>query len=77
MWDAKSAGDIVPAAFLARPFRDEARRLERDLCADQLDPYLRRLASQEARCRRVLGTLAQELLRRRAYHALGFARIGN
>ncbi|MBI3767147.1 MAG: HNH endonuclease [Deltaproteobacteria bacterium] len=73
----KSAADIVPAALLARPFRDEARRLERDLCADQLDPYLRRLASQEARCRRVLGTIAQQLLRRRAYHALGFARIGD
>jgi hypothetical protein len=77
MWDGKSVADIVPAAFLARPFRDEARRLERDLCAAQLDPYLRRLASQEARGRRVLGTLAQELLRRRAYHALGFVRIGD
>jgi hypothetical protein len=73
----ESARNIVPAALLVRPFRDEARRLERELCAEQLDPYLRRLASQEARCRRVLGTLAQELLRRRAYHALGFARIGD
>ena len=66
---------IVPPELLERPHRDEMHRLDRDLCALVLDPYLRRLASQEARCRRVLGALAREFLRRNAHHALGFARL--
>jgi hypothetical protein len=69
--------EIVPPELLARPFRDEARRLDHDLCALQLDPYLRRLASQEARCRRVLGTIGREFLRRQAHHTLGFARVND
>jgi hypothetical protein len=70
-----SAHEIVPASLLERPRRDEARRMERDGAAQLLDPQLRRLASQEARCRRVLGTLGRELLRCRAYRPLGFVRI--
>jgi hypothetical protein len=66
---------IVPPELLERPHRDEMHRLDRDLCALVLDPYLHRLASQEARCRRVLGALAREFLRRDAHHALGFARL--
>jgi hypothetical protein len=67
--------EIVPVALLERPDRDEARRLERDQAAVLLDPYLRRLASQEARCRHVLGTLGRTLLHRHAHEALGFARV--
>ena len=46
-------------------------------CATLLDGYLRRLARQEARARRVLGTLAHGFLRlrRRHHHDLGFARL--
>src|SRR5438876_3837038 len=44
-------------------------------CATLLDGYLRRLAPQEARARRVLGTLAHGFLRRRHHHDLGFARL--
>src|SRR6266404_5803231 len=67
--------EIVPAELLARPHRDELRRLDRADAALVVDGYLRRLSSQEARCRRVLGTLASDFLRRRAHHALGFVRV--
>src|SRR5207249_11841547 len=39
--------------------------------------YPRRLARQEARGRRLLGTLARHFLRWRGQHALGFARLGD
>ncbi|HLY39462.1 MAG TPA: hypothetical protein VKU61_15565 [Candidatus Binatia bacterium] len=42
-----------------------------------LDRYLRRLASQESRCRLILGALAEAFLRRHGHHALGFARLGD
>ena len=76
--DAPTAGppfEIVPPELLTRPERDELRRLDRADAALVIDGYLRRLSSQEARCRRVLGTLASDFLRRRAHHALGFVRV--
>src|SRR3989442_2701439 len=64
--------DIVPADVLAL---DAGRGLRAAECATLLDGYLRRLARQEARARRVLGTLAHGFLRRRHHHDLGFARL--
>src|SRR5438046_4088810 len=64
--------DIVPADVLAA---DAGRGLRAAECAATLDGYLRRLARQEARARRVLGTLAHGFLRRRHHHDLGFARL--
>src|SRR5437870_9410101 len=64
--------DIVPADVLAA---DAGRGLAAAECATMLDGYLRRLARQEARARRVLGTLAHGFLRRRHPHDLGFARL--
>src|SRR5204862_1855645 len=64
--------DIVPADVLAA---DAGRGLRAAECATLLDGYLRRLARQEARARRVLGTLARGFLRRRHHHDLGFARL--
>src|SRR5213076_662888 len=64
--------DIVPADVLAA---DAGRGLRAAECATLLDGYLRRLARQEARARRVLGTLAHGFLRRRHHHDLGFARL--
>ncbi|HLY36452.1 MAG TPA: HNH endonuclease signature motif containing protein [Candidatus Binatia bacterium] len=42
-----------------------------------LDGYLRRLASQESRCRLILGRLASAFLKRSGHHELGFARVGD
>src|SRR6058998_1375222 len=64
--------DIVPTDVLAV---DAGRGLRAAECATMLDGYLRRLARQEARARRVLGTLARGFLRRRHHHDLGFARL--
>src|SRR5436309_10062526 len=64
--------DIVPADVLAV---DAGRGLRAAECATMLDGYLRRLARQEARARRVLGRLARGFLRRRHHHDLGFARL--
>src|SRR5436309_13126770 len=64
--------DIVPADVLAV---DAGRGLRAAECATMLDGYLRRLARQEARARRVLGTLARGFLRRHHHHDLGFARL--
>src|SRR5437870_13074539 len=64
--------DIVPADVLAA---DAGRGLAAAECATMLDGYLRRLARQEARARRVLGTLARGSLRRRHHHDLAFARL--
>src|SRR5437762_10052482 len=63
-----------PADVLAA---DAGRGLRAAECATLLDGYLRRLARQEARARRVLGTLAHGFLRlrRRHHHDLGFARL--
>src|SRR5882724_7504602 len=72
---AESSIEIVPPEILARPDRDELRRLDRADAALVVDGYLRRLASQEARARRIFGTLASASLRRRAHHVLGFVRV--
>src|SRR5438046_3023583 len=64
--------DIVPTDVLAA---DAGRGLMAADCATMLDGYLRRLARQEARARRVLGTLARGFLRRHHHHDLGFARL--
>src|SRR5947208_12857637 len=67
--------DVVPAEVLADTV--DRRTVDRDLCAVQLDGYLRRLARQEAVCRRVLGRLARTFLAGRYHHRLGFARLGD
>src|SRR6059058_585346 len=67
--------DIVSSELLAPPLAQERRRLDRSLCAELLDPLMRRLARQEALCRRVLGRLARVFLHRRAHQHLGFVRI--
>jgi len=64
--------DIVPSDVLAL---EAARGLRARDCALVLDGYLRRLVRQEARARRILGTLARAFLRRRHHHDLGFARL--
>src|SRR5439155_9509026 len=58
--------DVVPPELLEIPSPQERRRLDRDLCAGLLDRLLRRLARQEALCRRVLGHLARHFLAKRA-----------
>src|SRR5438876_9559369 len=67
--------DVVPAEVLADTV--DRRYVDRDLCAFQLDGYLRRLARQDAVCRRVLGRLARTFLAGRYHHRLGFARLGD
>src|SRR2546428_8948014 len=67
--------DVVPAEVLADTV--DRRHVDRDLCALQLDGYLRRLARQEAVCRRVLGRLARTFLAGRYHHWLGFARLSD
>ena len=67
--------DVVPPELLEIPSAQERRRLDRDLCAQLLDRLLRRLARQEALCRRVLGRLAQHFLSKRAHQRLGFVRL--
>src|SRR5437899_12993917 len=68
--------EIVPAEILEPPGRDEYRHLDRPACAQVLDGYLRRLARQDALCRRVLGRLAAAFLGRRGHHQLGLAPPG-
>src|SRR5438128_2419796 len=69
---AASHPDIVPADVLAL---EAGRGLRAAECATLLDGWLRRLARQEARARRVLGRLARGFLRRHHHHDLGFARL--
>src|SRR2546427_9644068 len=65
--------DVVPAEVLADTVN--RRTVDRDLCTLQLDGYLRRLARQEAVCRRVLGRLARTFVAGRYHHPLSFARL--
>src|SRR5437016_9364317 len=65
---------LVPGELLVPPDAHD-RGFRRHDAALVIDGYLRRLASQEARCRFVLGRLAALLLRRQAHYALGFARL--
>ena len=67
--------DVVPAEVLADT--GDRRTVDRDLRARQLDGYLRRLARQEAVCRRVLGRLARTFLAGRYHNRLAFARLGD
>jgi len=67
--------DVVPAEVLADT--GDRRTVDRDLRARQLDGYLRRLARQEAVCRRVLGRLARTFLADRYHNRLAFARLGD
>src|ERR1043165_4357326 len=67
-------GTLVPAELLVPPDA-HSRGFHRHDAALVIDGYLRRLSSQEAQCRLVLGRLAHVFLRRRAHHALGFARL--
>lgn len=67
----------MPPELLVVPHRDESRRIDRWECAHLLDPWVRRLARQEALARRVLGRLAVRFLAIRGHHRLGFARLGD
>src|SRR2546428_857161 len=67
--------EVVPAEVLADTV--DRRHVDRDLRALQLDGFLRRLARQEAVCRRVLGRLARTFLAGRYHHRLGFARLSD
>src|SRR5207244_930732 len=63
--------EVVPAEVLADTV--DRRHVDRDLRALQLDGFLRRLARQEAVCRRVLGRLARTFLAGRYHHRLRFS----
>jgi len=65
----------VPAEILEPPAVDERGYVERDLAAELLDGYLRRLARQDALCRCVLGRLAGVVLKCEGHHRLGFTRL--
>src|SRR5262249_47681822 len=64
----------VPPELLAPP-DGHSRGFSHDDTALVLDAWLRRLASQESRCRQVLGRLARAFLRRAGPHGLGFSRL--
>src|SRR5438445_420537 len=68
--------DVVPAALLVPP-EAHGRGFDHHEAALVLDGYLRRLASQNARCRAVLARLARRFLARSGHHELGFARLGD
>ncbi|HLY38385.1 MAG TPA: HNH endonuclease signature motif containing protein [Candidatus Binatia bacterium] len=67
---------IVPAETLEPPVA-YGRGFSAHYTAALLDGYLRRLASQESRCRLLLGELAAAFLQRSGHHELGFARLGD
>ena len=73
----RPAGRPVLSALLEAPTRDELRNIDRDEAARLLDEVLRRVGSREAALRLRLGRLAASLQRTRAYHRLGFSRIGD
>ena len=66
--------EIVPHALLVPPDA-HSRGFHHNDAALVLDGWLRRLASQETRCRAVLGRLASAFLKRRGQHELGFSRL--
>ena len=70
------SGMDVPADILVPP-EAYGRSFSPHDAALVLDGWLRRLAAHEARCRMVLGTLAERFLARRGCHELGFARLGD
>lgn len=63
--------------ILEPPWGHARKCLERDLAAEVLDGHLRRLASREGRCRRLVGALACEFRRREGHHRLGFSRLSD
>lgn len=68
------AAQIVPPELLVPPDA-HSRGFSHGDAALVLDGWLRRLASQDARCRTVLGSLAGAFLRCRGQHELGFSRL--
>src|SRR5262249_40097924 len=61
-------GRTAPCCLPTTPIAEAARELDRTL---------QMLTQRDAVCRRVLGRLALALLRWRAHHELGFARLGD
>jgi hypothetical protein len=74
---AHSAPERARTATIPSPEPFAPKPRDRDDDARLLDTHLRRLARQEALCRRVLGRLARSLLQRHGHHKLGFARLGD
>ncbi len=70
--DAGADADIGLELAPRTPEQNAALRRAREL-----DRRLRALARQEAKCRRVLGWIARELLASQAYQTLGFARLSD
>ena len=66
--------DIVPDEVLVPP-EAHGGRFDHHEGAVLIDGYLRRLASQNARCRAIFGRLARCFVARNAHHDLGFARL--
>jgi hypothetical protein len=56
---------------------EHARLVERGRLAATLESELRQACRAEASARRMLGVIAREMLRRRAYSRLGFVRLGD
>jgi|GEM_PF-2233668 len=76
----KTAGaypQLVADGLLEASYRDELPHLLRRECAEVLDFHLQQLASHEARCRLVLGRLAQLLLGQRLHRHIGFVRLSD
>jgi hypothetical protein len=67
----------VPPEFLEPVDRDDFAGIDRDEAALLLDGYLIGLSRRESVCRLLLGRLTDSLLRTRAHHRLGFARLGD
>ena len=67
--------ESVPAELLVPPEAHARRGFEPTEAALVLDGWLRRLATQEAHCRALLGRLARAFLARRGQHELGFSRV--
>jgi hypothetical protein len=70
-------GPGVPLVYLRPLAREELRHIDKDAAAVLLDGFLLRLARHESLCRLRLGRLATRLLDSRAYHRLGFSRLGD
>jgi hypothetical protein len=75
--DVRREGFAVPPELLEPVSHEDIRGIDRDEAALVLDGYLHRLSREEATCRLILGRLADSLLRMRAYHRLGFARLSD